>query len=138
MINLSSVPEYLFYLVWLIVILAPGYRQLEPVEPPKKGYWTVGSVFWPIRKAYRDLWPVSPALGSGTQLALFLAFCFAAVPRFLKDFVPALSGAIPQIWYLVEVAAVAFIVGRATGFWSADRRVLKDQQADAADAQIEA
>jgi hypothetical protein len=138
MINLSSVPGYLFYLVWLIVIFGPGYRELEPVEPPKKGYWTVGSVFWPIRRAYRNLWPSNETLRSGLRLSLILGFCFAAVPRVLQDFMPSAAASIPQGWYLVELGAVAFFVGRATGFWSADRRIHKPPALKEAAAEAQA
>jgi hypothetical protein len=136
MTSLSSVPEYLFYLVWFIAIFGPGNRELEPVEPPKKGYWTAGSVFWPIRRGYRNLWPSSEALRSGLRLSLLLGFCFAAAPRLLQDFAPSVTAAIPQGWYLVELGVVAFFVGRATGFWSADRRIAKpDIKKAAAEAQ---
>lgn len=127
MINLSFLPEALFYVLLLIGMWAPGTRELEHVEPPKKGYWTVGAVFWPIRKAYRDLWPSNADLKSGVQLSFFLAFWLTAIPSLLEDLAPRLMNRVPPGWYLVELAIAAFLIGRASGFWSADRRIAKEQ-----------
>jgi hypothetical protein len=123
MSELSAIPEYLFYAVMLILAVWPGYGETKPVDPPKKGYWTAASMFWPLRKAYRTLVPANPSLSSAIRTTLGLAAILAFAFKLSIRLVPAVAHIVTPHGYAIELAAVAFLVGRASGFWSADRRL---------------
>jgi hypothetical protein len=128
--NLSSVPEILFFVV-LITSFWPGIESPRHLDKPKKGYWTIATVFWPMRKAYQDLWPHHAVLEKGARAAHTLAALLTSV-----IFVIGIWAPIPAGWVAVEVVVVTFLLGRTSGFWSADRRIIEAQQADeAADAE---
>jgi hypothetical protein len=136
MTDFSWVPA----LLWGVVILAgfwPGAEPPRVLDKPKRGYWTVSTVFWPLRKAYHDLWPCHAVLQNGLRDAWLLAFAIAAIVTTVTDWFH-LAKLVPAGWLMAEIAAVAFLLGRASGFWSADRRIIKAQQADeAVEAQAE-
>ncbi len=137
MTDFSGIPA----LLWIVVVLAglwPGAEPARPLDKPKKGYWTVSMVFWPIRKAYNDLWPYHAVLEKAVRNAWLLAFEIAVVVTLVLDLFH-LAKSIPAGWIMTEVAVVTFLLGRASGFWSADRRIIKAQQADeAAEAKSQA
>jgi hypothetical protein len=123
MSGVSFIPEFVYTLVLMIVLFWPGYRAEPLVEPPKKGYWTVGTAFWPIRKAYQQLFPVNKILSAAFRRALLWALILTYVLRMLTKYVPAVASHLNPGWYLAEFGVAAFLVGRASGFWSADRRI---------------
>ena len=126
MSNFSWVPM----LLWGIVIVAgfwPGAEPVRPLDTPKKGYWTVATVFWPMRRAYHDLWPHSTALGKGQRGAWLIALEIAVLATLASDLLH-LAKVMSPGWMMLIVGAVAFFLGRASGFWSADRRLRKDPE----------
>lgn len=130
MTDFSWVPA----LLWGVALAAgfwPGVEQPRALDRPKKGYWTVGTVFWPLRKAYHDLWPYHAVLEKGLQHAWSLAVLIAVVVSLAVNFLHVFKS-LSTGWIMVEVAVVAFLLGRASGFWSADRRIIKAQQAEKA------
>jgi hypothetical protein len=131
MSDFSLVHDLLF---WIVILTSfwPGIEDARSVDRPKKGYWTVATVFWPIRKAYHDLWPHHAVLERAARGPHALAALLTTVIFVLGIFNPAFVKAIPPGWIMVEVAVVAFLLGRTSGFWSADRRIMAAQQADEA------
>jgi hypothetical protein len=122
------------YLLWGIVGALgfwPGSEPARPLEPPKRGYWTIATVFWPVRRAYGDLWPHHAALAKGQRSAWAIGFYIAALSSLLIDIFHVTALKSPE-WVMVQVGGVAFFLGRASGFWSADRRIIKAGQVDEA------
>jgi hypothetical protein len=83
----------------------------------------VRAVFWPIDRFRNSLWPKNPTFLTAARNCITLAVALAALARLLLDFAPAVSNAMTPAGYAVEIAVLAFLAGRATGFWSADRRI---------------
>jgi len=111
--------------VFLLLLIWPGYRDVEPLETPKKGYWTVATVFWPLRRAYRNLWPADPALAKSMQISFRLALAVAvAADLAWRNWLAAAEFMNRSGWEIV-IAVVALLIGRGLGFWSADRRIAK-------------
>jgi hypothetical protein len=126
MSELSWVPGAL----WGITLLAgfwPGVEPAPALEKPKKGYWTIHTVFWPIKRAYHDLWPHHAVLEKAASNCRLLAFAVAAAALIAQDWFH-LSEVTSPYWVMAQIAAVAFLLGRASGFWSADRRISKAQE----------
>lgn len=121
MTDFSGVPG----LLWIIVMVAglwPGAEPTHALDRPKKGYWTVSTVFWPIRKAYNDLWPYHAVLEKALRSNWAIALWIALIVTTIVDLVHLVR--ISPGWIMIEVAAVAFFLGRASGFWSADRKII--------------
>lgn len=128
-------------LLWVVVVVTalwPGAEPPRAPDKPKKGYWTVSTVFWPLRRAYHDLWPHHAVLEKAQRNSWLLAFMIAGLVNLAIDLFHW-AKAVPTAWLMAEVAAVAFLLGRASGFWSADRRIIEAQRADqTAETQAEA
>ena len=135
--DFSFVPDLLF---WLVIFTSfwPGIEDARYAEEPKKGYWTVDTVFWPVKRAYHDLWPHHAVLERAARGPHRLAALVTTAVFLLGLFAPAHVRTLAPGWIMAEVAVIAFLLGRTSGFWSADRRIIKAQQADAADAKAEA
>jgi hypothetical protein len=111
--------------LFLLLLIWPGYRDVEPLESPKQGYWTVASVFWPLRRAYRSLWPADPALAKSMQNSFRLALTVAVAADVGSRSSPGVAEAMSRNGWEIVVAAVALLIGRGLGFWSADRRIAR-------------
>lgn len=125
MSDFSWVPVLLWFVVFASS-LWPGAEPARPVDKPKKGYWTVATVFWPWRKAYHDLWPHHAVLERGQRSAWLVAFLIAVPTPLIANRTRLSSPG----WIMIEIGVVAFFLGRASGFWSADRRIIKAQQTE--------
>jgi hypothetical protein len=128
MSEFSYVPDILFFIT-IPTSFWPGIEDARRIEKPKKGYWTIDTVFWPAKKAYHDLWPHHAVLERAARGPHALAGLLTSVMFVVSIWVP-----IPPGWIMGEVAIVALLLGRASGFWSADRRIIKAQQAEDAGA----
>ena len=136
MTDFSWVPA----LLWGVVIIAglwPGAEPTRAPDKPKKGYWTVGTVFWPMRRAYHDLWPHHAILEQAVRNTWLLAFGIAGIFNGVVNGFH-LGKVISPWWIMTDVAVVAFLLGRVFGYWSADRKIIKAQQADEAAAKAPA
>ena len=131
MSDLSGLPEILFWGV-LLTSWWPGLTNAAYLEKPKKGYWTIDTVFWPLRKAYQDLWPEYAVLEKAARRSHAAAAYIAVSIWLLTHFVPPFVHAFGPGWIMTETALITFLLGRTTGFWSADRRLRKVRQADEA------
>lgn len=125
MSDFSWVPTLLAFVVFFAAAW-PGSEPPGKVEKPKRGYWTIGTVFWPLRRAYHDLWPHHAVLEKGQRGAWLVAFEVGLLIGSFADLFH-LTKYLTTGWIMIEVAVVAFFLGRASGFWSADRRLMKAQ-----------
>ncbi len=103
----------LIFIVGLISFL-PG-NEVNAPEPPKKGFWQVKDVLWRFR-------PVNTILLNSYRASLGLATILAVITNMAL-------GSIAPAWLTLDYAIIALLVGRASGFWSADRRLQKEVQA---------
>ncbi len=126
--NVSMVPQDTFWLLFLLALFWPGYAPASQPDRPKKGYWTVGSTFWPLRRAYADLPPDDQVLLSGFRNTMRLALLIAlAVDLLARN--QAVVQSMPPHWQAIEIGVLAILVGRASGFWSAGRRIRRTDTA---------
>jgi hypothetical protein len=113
--------------LWLVVIFIllfwPGYKETAPPERPKKGYWTVRDVFWPIRKTFFELGPQIPVLSLAMRTNLALAAMGAGLCMIASDFWAPFNAFLSQRGLIEETVLIAFLIGRGSGFWSADRKL---------------
>jgi hypothetical protein len=125
------------YSIWMVVFLilafAPGYHDRPPLERPKKGFWRVADVLYPWRKALRELRPRNPKLLQAYSGSLVLAAFLAGGLNLAALTSPAFEKAMSPFWISVECAALTFLVGRAFGLWSADRKIESEKDIDRKD-----
>jgi hypothetical protein len=119
----SPIPFFIFEAVLFTTLFFPGYSDAPPLERPKKGFWKASDPFWPFRKAYRDLWPVNAALMRAFRIHLAVALFLSGALDLSLKFVPAVAHAFTPAWLLIECGVIGLLVGRSSGFWSADRRL---------------
>lgn len=136
MSNFSSVPIVLWVAVFATAMW-PGAEPARPLDKPKKGYWTVATVFWPLRRAYHDLWPHQAVLAKGQRSAWLIGFYVAALTMLAIDVFHIAQLNSPAS-VMVEIGLVAFFLGRASGFWSADRRITKAQAPEPLQGEVKA
>jgi hypothetical protein len=72
-------------------------------------------------------------LRHGSRDAISLAVTLAILTDMLTRTFKVLDATSPAL-LLVECGGVSFLVGRASGFWSADRRLRKNEAAEKAGA----
>jgi hypothetical protein len=127
MLGTSLVPFYIVMAVLCIGMVWPDNEDKPSPDAPKKGFWQAKDALWPIRNAYSGLRSANLALRHGSRNAISLAVVVAIVTDILaRHFkVPETSS---QVWFLLECGGVSFLVGRASGFWSADRRLRSDRK----------
>lgn len=123
MLEATKVQWIIFGAVVLVLLLAPGYDDRPPPERPKRGFWQARDILWPIRKVLRSLWPRNPELLKAYRLSLANACLLAGVTNAAVDLVPGFAKTMSPVWILVECAVLGLLLGRAWGFWSADRRL---------------
>jgi hypothetical protein len=116
--------SYILGAVSLIQFLAPGYFD-DPLERPKKGFWQAIDVVYPLRKAFRGLWPQQPELLTGYRSSLFWAWFISSLVNAAAWLIPVFAKANWPLWLAVESCVIVFLIGQAFGFWSADRRLKK-------------
>lgn len=119
------------FAIFLILALWPGYKDLAPHERPKKGFWTFGSLWWPLKNTWRDLAPTNKALHSTMRINLALALLLALACSIAAKFLPAFDAFMTWKGAALEFVILALLLGRASGLWSADRRIRNAAKAPA-------
>ena len=119
------------FAIFLILALWPGYEDLAPLERPKKGFWTFGSLWWPLKNTWRGLAPTNKALRSAMRVHLALALLLALACSIAAKVLPAFDAFMTWKGAALELAILALLLGRASGLWSADRRIRSSERAPA-------
>lgn len=124
MLQASSITTYVFWVVVALLYFSPG-GALDP-ERPKKGFWRARDIFWPITK-FRSELPFNAQLSKGYSWSLLWAFIVSGLAALAIKFIPNIAKSISPLWLMAECVVVSIFVGRAWGFWSADRRLQKGE-----------
>ena len=131
MLNPSLTALVVLAVVGVVTGLWPDHGDKPPPEAPKKGSWQASDMVWPIRRVYRDLTTINASFLRSSRRCLYLAFMLAVVVHLATQYAPATES--PN-WFLLECGVIGLLVGRASGFWSADRRLRSHQdKSDQAD-----
>ena len=130
MSDASSTTSWILLAVLLVLVLVPGYSDRPALERPKKGFWRVEDIVYPIRRALRGLWPANPKLLASYRSALAEAWLVAGMSNLVARNFPGFVKTLPPIWLVLEGLVIGLFLGRAFGFWSADRKLQKQDGAE--------
>jgi hypothetical protein len=123
----STITTFVFWVVMALLYFAPG--GVSPLERPKKGFWQARDILWPFRK-FRSQLPSNAQLSKAYGGSLVWALFVSSISALAIKFIPTAAKTISPVWLMVECAVVSIFVGRAWGFWSADRKLQKTQAAE--------
>jgi hypothetical protein len=110
----STATSFILVFIIGVILFLPGNEGADPA-PPKKGFWRARDVLWRFR-------PLNTTLLNSYRGSLGLAGILAIIT------ILTLHSISPE-WLALDYAIIALLLGRASGFWSADRRLRKEIQA---------